>query len=266
MPIKEKARKLLDEGLDGVLGYRVVDGTHVPHLFSPEDIDRMSEDYPGDERYPVSLLLRRLQAENPGVRLGVVVRGCDERALIELAKQGQVDLDRIVMLGLACDEDLVCSCGCPQPYPSGIEQGENVAAVPAEKLIEKLDSLRPDERLAYWRGQFGACIKCYGCRNVCPMCYCKECALEDEDLVERGVVPPGEPVFHLIRALDMAGRCIDCGLCEEACPMGIPLRTLYRKVGLCVEEKLGYRPGRSVEEECPLAILGTDTDIGGPGD
>ncbi|MCJ7745794.1 MAG: 4Fe-4S binding protein, partial [Actinobacteria bacterium] len=94
-----------------------------------------------------------------------------------------------------------------------------------------------------------------------PLCYCKECALEDAEMVERGRVPPARPAFHLIRALDMAGRCVDCGLCEEACPMGIPLRTLYRKVGRVVEDNFDYRPGRSPEEKSPLAVLGTEKDL-----
>jgi Fe-S oxidoreductase len=59
----------------------------------------------------------------------------------------------------------------------------------------------------------------------------------------------------------MAGRCVDCGLCEEACPMGIPLRALYRKVGRVVEDNFDYRPGRSPEEKSPLAVLGTEKDL-----
>ena len=50
----------------------------------------------------------------------------------------------------------------------------------------------------------------------------------------------------------MAGRCIDCGLCEEACPVDIPLRLLYRKVNQIVAD---YRPG-SGPEQSPLSVLG----------
>lgn len=261
MSIKEKARELLDKDVDGVLAYRVVDGSHVPYLFTARDIDLMTEDYPAGERYPLSALARRLQEADAGMRIAVVVRGCDERSIVELTKQGQVDPARIQTLGLACEEELARSCGCAEPYPKVVLQGDKSEGSLDTSLIERLDALSPDERLAYWLGQFSSCIKCMGCRNVCPLCYCKECALDKPELVPSGTVPPAAPTFHLIRALDMAGRCIDCGLCEEACPMGIPLRTLYRKVGELVEERYGYRPGRDVEEKSPLAILGTEQDL-----
>lgn len=261
MSIKEKARELLEGEVDGVLGCRLVGGSHLPHLFTAAGMEDMAEDYPEGERYPIASIVRRLQTEDPGVRIAVVARGCDERSLIELSKQGQVDLGRVVILGLACEGDLARECGCAEPYPSEIVDGQRVEGVPDYSLVEKMDRMPADARLDFWLSRFGSCIKCYGCRNVCPLCYCKECALEDDEMVERGRVPPARPAFHLIRALDMAGRCVDCGLCEEACPMGIPLRTLYRKVGRVVEDNFDYRPGRSPEEKSPLAVLGTEKDL-----
>ena len=76
---------------------------------------------------------------------------------------------------------------------------------------------------------FSRCIKCMGCRNVCPMCFCKDCALDNLDLVGPASSPPDIPIFHLIRAVDMADRCVDCGMCEAICPAEIPLRQLYRQ-------------------------------------
>ena len=32
--------------------------------------------------------------------------------------------------------------------------------------------------------------------------------------------------WHLVRAMHLAGRCINCGYCAEACPVGIPLNRL----------------------------------------
>ena len=70
-----------------------------------------------------------------------------------------------------------------------------------------------------------------------------------------GKIPPENPIFHLTRAVHMAGRCIDCGLCEEACPADIPLRTLYKKVANIIADHYSYRPGYD-EEKSPLNILG----------
>jgi len=86
------------------------------------------------------------------------------------------------------------------------------------------------------------------------MCFCKECALEDDNLVTTGAIPPEIPVFHLTRAIHMVGRCIDCGLCNEACPADIPLRTLYKKVADIIDDQFQYR--RDYEREVPLEQSG----------
>jgi Na+-translocating ferredoxin:NAD+ oxidoreductase RnfC subunit len=69
------------------------------------------------------------------------------------------------------------------------------------------------------------------------------------------MLPPEAPVFHLVRAMHMAGRCIDCGLCEDACPVDFPLRSLYRKVNEIVATVFNYETGSSPEQP-PLSILG----------
>jgi ferredoxin len=109
--------------------------------------------------------------------------------------------------------------------------------------IDDIESLDPMERLARWMYEFSKCVKCYGCRNICPVCFCKDCSLEHRELIPTGEVPPETPLFHLVRAVHMAGRCIDCGLCEEACPVDIPLRLLYRKVNEIVRELFDYEAG-----------------------
>ena len=53
----------------------------------------------------------------------------------------------------------------------------------------------------------------------------------------------------------MAGRCIDCGLCEDACPSNIPLRLLYREVNEIVSDIFDYRPGEGLEQS-PFNIIG----------
>lgn len=261
MSAKERARELLEGDVDAVLACEEVEGSHVPRLFDSSTVEAMSEESPAGERYPVASIVRKLVALEPELRIAVVARGCDERAMIELAKQGQVDMDRITLIGLACDEETARECGCSRPYPTSIDEGSKVEGALDLGKVERLEAMPAEERLAYWLSQFNSCLKCFGCRNICPMCYCNECSLDKADLVTHGELPPTGPTFHLIRALDMAGRCIDCGLCEEACPVGIPLRTLYRKVGEDVAGRFGYRPGLDAGERSPLAVLGTEKDL-----
>jgi formate dehydrogenase subunit beta len=63
-------------------------------------------------------------------------------------------------------------------------------------------------------------------------------------------------MFHLTRAVHMAGRCIDCNLCTEVCPAEIPLRTLYKKVAEIVRDEFDYVTGETGEGKSPLNILG----------
>jgi ferredoxin len=78
--------------------------------------------------------------------------------------------------------------------------------------------------------------------------------------VEPGTLPVEIPIFHLIRATHMAGRCIGCGLCEDACPSHIPLRLLYREVNKIVATVFDYSPGCSMEKS-PFNIIGDKVDL-----
>ena len=58
----------------------------------------------------------------------------------------------------------------------------------------------------------------------------------------------------------MAGRCVDCGLCEDACPMDIPLRFLYRKVNQIVMDVFDYKTGAQSDQP-PFSILGGEVSL-----
>lgn len=58
----------------------------------------------------------------------------------------------------------------------------------------------------------------------------------------------------------MAGRCVDCGLCEEACLVDIPLRLLYRKVNEIVKNVFDYETG-SAADQPPFSILGAKVTL-----
>jgi formate dehydrogenase subunit beta len=67
------------------------------------------------------------------------------------------------------------------------------------------------------------CIKCYSCIESCPVCFTAADELKGPSLmVESGKVPPN-PMFHLRRFAHISDTCINCGQCEELCPMDIPL-------------------------------------------
>ena len=101
------------------------------------------------------------------------------------------------------------------------------------------------------------CLRCYACRNVCPLCYCKECVFDQHDprWVSPAAAVASNRSFHLIRAYHLAGRCVDCGECERACPVGIPLRSINGKAAKVVEESFRFRAGLNPQAKSPLVAF-----------
>lgn len=110
------------------------------------------------------------------------------------------------------------------------------------------------EKLSYWFSQFDKCLKCYGCRNVCPICYCKECVLEgDRGIVPGGEIPPAK-LFHLTRLAHVADSCLNCGQCDSACPMDIPISRLYHMLHQDLCALFGHESGMDMNPP-PLAFI-----------
>ncbi len=253
---KKKMSKLLDENMvSGILALKLNHGHPIPFLFTKSS---ELEEWVCDEsvRYPLTKILIKISQKYPDKTIGIVVRGCEERSLVELFKNYQLQKDKVVIIGIPCSQNLANQCRCEKPFPSNVEEGELAKPVIDYSDIEEVEKLSEQERFTYWMSQFGKCIKCYGCRNICPVCFCTSCTLEDENLIKPGGMPPEIPIFHLHKAYHMADRCIDCGLCEEACPMGIPVRRIYRKVKKTVKDLFDYIPGEKDEERGPLEFLG----------
>lgn len=116
---------------------------------------------------------------------------------------------------------------------------------PGFKDVREFSALPPEQRWAYISGEMDRCIRCYACRNVCPLCYCRECFADSANpsWIGKGAEPNDNFVFHLIRSLHMAGRCVECGACRRACPMNVDLGILGRKLSADVMELFGCSPG-----------------------
>jgi len=116
---------------------------------------------------------------------------------------------------------------------------------------------------------FGKCIGCRGCRTACPICYCELCTFDSEstqykipekELDRKGAVriPPGTVYYQMTRLPHVTISCVGCGSCEDACPVGIPLGTIFKKVGEDVQGVFDYVPGKDVAEEIPIKTFELD--------
>lgn len=258
MEIIDQIKQLIvEKKIDIFLGYRVLDGHMIPHGFTLENLDELQELKVSDDRYSLEKIATHLTEKDPDVKIGLIARDCDQRVLNVLYTWNQLKPENIETVNVSCCPSPLKShadCTYLKPRHTGDykkEHGIDFNA-PAGSLVREFDS---SQRLSKWMYEFNKCIKCYGCRNICPVCFCTECSLEHPELVEPGTLPVEVPIFHLIRATHMAGRCIDCGLCEDACPSHIPLRLLYREVNEAFSDIFDYRAGMKVEKS-PFNIIG----------
>ena len=161
---------------------------------------------------------------------------------------------------------------------------ESTKAEARGKAITGILSQRADERdrlfqetqdEAYGHGRLLAtlsrCINCHNCRDMCPLCYCRECVFDSPTFEweadkylgwasRKGALrmPTDTLLFHLTRMNHMATSCVGCGLCYEACPNDVSVFRLFRLVGARTQEVLGYVPGRDLDEELPLSTFKED--------
>ncbi len=258
--VKQKIKELLlEKKVKGVVAQVLKNGHVAPALLQDEnDLDALNLgeiDHPGDARYPLNKVLVTIARQYPDETFGILVRGCDERGLRGLYRLNQLDPERVVTIGIPCSQSLAKACECIKPYPDKIVAGEKTDGLSHER-VSYMEGLDLDSRFSFWMDQFSKCVKCYGCRDICPMCFCKECSLECEDLVSKGDLPVDIPVFHLTRAMHMADRCVHCGLCDEACPSDIPLRLLYKKTSKIMNAEFGFTSGLNENETSPLSMMG----------
>jgi len=166
----------------------------------------------------------------------------------------------------------------------GIELKEDADTEKREKGVEEILSKQAKKREEYFKENssrfqgidqlmsvFSPCIRCYNCRTVCPVCYCKECFFDSPTFeVEadsylglaqsKGAVrmPSNTLFFHLTRMAHITTCCVGCGLCSEACPNDIPVAEVFQLAALEVQKDLDYVPGRSLDEELPLSSFRED--------
>jgi len=67
------------------------------------------------------------------------------------------------------------------------------------------------------------CTKCYTCIDKCPVCFPLADRFKQKSIMVQQGVLPVDPMFHLRRFAHISDSCINCGQCEELCPMEIPL-------------------------------------------
>jgi formate dehydrogenase (coenzyme F420) beta subunit len=180
-----------------------------------------------------------------------------EETLIVKGTGSEKTLDRREFLYEHCK---VCAHPTPAVYDVLVGQQGGADSQDSFSDVETFGALGPEERWAYLARETARCIRCYACRNACPLCYCPECFVDasQPQWVGKSTGLSDTMVFHLVRAFHLAGRCVACGACEQACPMGVDIRKLNRKLQKDVLDLFHHEAGCNPDEVNPLATFRVD--------
>ena len=165
------------------------------------------------------------------------------------------------MIEFTCDSCSTCRHRNPPIYD--ILVGEKVPELIGVKEfpeVLRLESRSSRERWEHFEEELSKCIRCYACRNVCPLCYCKICFVDQTLPIWFGKTNDlsDTMIYHLVRAFHMAGRCVECGACSRACPVNIDLRELMKKIEKIMKDRFDYEAGIDPEKNLPLGEFKMD--------
>ncbi len=120
--------------------------------------------------------------------------------------------------------------------------------------VREIEAMDSQQRWETFENLLAPCIRCYACRNACPLCYCPTCFVDEArpQWVGKSQNPMDVRTFHFLRAFHCAGRCTDCGACERACPVGINMRVFTKKLEKDCFENFGWEAGLSPDVRPPL--------------
>ena len=298
--LKGEIKSRLPE-LEYVMGWREGhDKAHAaPHfMYTPEDVDQLTWG-----PFNVHNLATHLPSSK-GKKVGIVVKGCDSRSVVELLQEKLINREDVLIFGMPCEGTLdmsrvdaelgeykaidsveytadavsitadgkahtfpmqdcaqgkCYSCTTPAAVMADVRVGTptpvQAGDVPARELA-LLEGMSLAERRGFWRGHMERCLRCYACRNACPMCVCRDfCIAESRTphFMSQDDSVREKLFFQTIHALHLAGRCTGCGECQRACPVGIPILALRQQIAKTVGQLFdSYKPGMQADATPPL--------------
>ena len=273
--LQEKAAELLtNKKVNVLIGFGRLETGRIGAVFvtSPHQADRLLWNDQCSENLTVYLTKKEIKKLG---KPGIVVKGCDAKTLAVLESEHQIDRENVVVIGIVCSgvqvrgklQNKCLSCDVHTPPHCDFALGE---AAPAETqtgrydTLKKILSMTTDERLEYWKKEFARCVKCYACRQNCPLCYCEVCVADKNrpTRIDTSSTLKGNFAWNILRAFHLAGRCIGCSACTNACPAGIDLDLLNLTLAQAAEGHFQFRAGMERHAEPLIGTFSPDDQEG----
>ncbi len=234
-----------------------------------------------DARSVVALNLEKRFPNHPPLLIGVPCQRMVDRKKVKKAVKGEIQEvieqgGQLLVKGenfevsLKREDFLYASCMlCTHRTPSQAhvlvgDPVEEIPLVPIHPEVSEFERRSPEERWRFFEKETSRCIRCYACREACPMCYCSECFVDcaHPKWLGKGLSPSDLTFYHIVRAYHQTGRCSGCGACERACPMDIPLTFLTQKLNQEVKDLYGFETGVRSDVSPPLSTFHPEDEQG----
>ncbi|HEX7500864.1 MAG TPA: hypothetical protein VF524_11265 [Polyangia bacterium] len=191
-------------------------------------------------------------------RMAIVAIPSTLRSILQLAAEKQLREENV--LALAVIDGGVRELGTFDAIEEAVATIPDAIGESDQKMIDKLVAMSVGERRAFWADELGRCVKCYACRSSCPMCYCERCTMDCNrpQWIPVASHAIGNLEYHMVRAMHLAGRCVQCGTCGTACPVGIPVHLLTFFAESTVRRQFGQKGGASAKLDYAMSTFKPD--------
>ncbi|MBN2399099.1 MAG: 4Fe-4S dicluster domain-containing protein [Candidatus Aminicenantes bacterium] len=254
--LRNKARELLAaKAVQVVVGYGRGTGASRRAVFIQSAAEAGELLFDNACRQNLAVYLMKPEVRKLG-KMALVAIPATLRTILQLASENQIqDLELLALVPDA--SGAVTQLATFAAIEAHVVLQDNDLSAAEKGELQKYEIMGMEQRRQFWEEHFSRCLKCYACRAACPLCYCSRCTVEcnQPQWIPVPAHDLGNLEWNIMRAMHLAGRCINCGDCSRACPVGIPLHLLNQKLISEVYTHFNSRSGMAAKADHAMSTF-----------